>query len=101
MAVVLVELGTRENSMLQALELAKSYSSIPGVEGVTFDLKAGQILGCLGPNGFGKSMTVKMLTGLLKPSRGQVLFQGGDIRKDLVGYRKRLGYVPEELNLYP
>jgi ABC-2 type transport system ATP-binding protein len=87
--------------MLQALELAKSYSSIPAVEGVTFDLKAGQILGCLGPNGSGKSTTVKMLTGLLKPTRGQVLFRGEDIRKDLVGYRKRLGYVPEEPNLYP
>jgi ABC-2 type transport system ATP-binding protein len=87
--------------MLQALELAKSYSSIPAVEGVTFDLKAGQILGCLGPNGSGKSTTVKMLTGLLKPSRGQVLFRGEDIRKDLVGFRKHLGYVPEEPNLYP
>jgi len=42
-----------------------------------------------------------MLTGLLEPTQGQVLFHGEDIRKDLVGYRKRLGYVPEEPNLYP
>lgn len=87
--------------MLQAIGLAKSYSSIPAVEGVTFDLKAGQILGCLGPNGSGKSTTVKMLIGLLDPTRGKVLFKGEDIREDLVGYRKRLGYVPEEPNLYP
>jgi ABC-2 type transport system ATP-binding protein len=64
-------------------------------------LQAGEILGCLGPNGSGKSTTVKMLTGLLEPSRGQVLFRGEDIREDLVGYRKCLGYVPEEPNLYP
>ena len=42
-----------------------------------------------------------MLTGLLEPSEGQVLCDGQDIGKDLSGYRKRLGYVPEEANLYP
>ncbi len=87
--------------MLQAIELGKSYSSIPAVEGVSFDLQAGQILGCLGPNGSGKSTTVKMLIGLLYPTRGRVLFRGEDIHKDLVGFRKHLGYVPEEPNLYP
>ena len=58
-------------------------------------------MGCLGPNGSGKSTTVKMLTGLLEPSHGRVLFNGKDIRDDLVGFRKCLGYVPEEPNLYP
>jgi ABC-2 type transport system ATP-binding protein len=42
-----------------------------------------------------------MLTGLLEPTQGQVLFQGQNIQQDLVGYRKHLGYVPEEANLYP
>ncbi len=87
--------------MLQTIELTKCYSSIPAVENVNFTLEAGQILGCLGPNGSGKSTTVKMLIGFLEPSRGRVLFHGEDIRKDLVGYRKHLGYVPEEPNLYP
>jgi ABC-2 type transport system ATP-binding protein len=66
-----------------------------------FSLRPGQVLGYLGPNGAGKSTTVKILTGLLDPSDGQVLCDGQDIRKDLAGYRKRLGYVPEEANLYP
>lgn len=87
--------------MLQAIELTKSYASIPAVQNVTFELKSGEILGCLGPNGSGKSTTVKMLTGLLEPSHGRVLFRGEDIRQDLVGYRTHLGYVPEEPNLYP
>ncbi|HKN35363.1 MAG TPA: ABC transporter ATP-binding protein [Terriglobales bacterium] len=87
--------------MLQAIALTKYYASIPAVESVTFHLTAGQILGCLGPNGSGKSTTVKMITGLLEPSRGRVLYRGEDIRKDLVGFRKNLGYVPEEPNLYP
>src|SRR6202451_2374501 len=87
--------------MLEARELTKSYSSLPAVKDVSFCLEPGQVLGCLGPNGSGKSTTVKMLTGLLEPTRGKVLFNGEDIRRDLVGFRKHLGYVPEEPNLYP
>jgi ABC-2 type transport system ATP-binding protein len=87
--------------MLEARKLTKSYASIPAVTDVTFSLSPGQVLGCLGPNGSGKSTTVKMLTGLLEPTRGKVLFNGQDIQKDLVGFRKCLGYVPEEPNLYP
>jgi ABC-2 type transport system ATP-binding protein len=87
--------------MLEAIALTKRYASLPAVQEVSFCLQPGQVLGCLGPNGSGKSTTVKMLTGLLDPTLGQVLFHGEDIRKDLVGYRKRLGYVPEEPNLYP
>jgi ABC-2 type transport system ATP-binding protein len=87
--------------VLEALALAKFYGSVPAVREVTFRLEPGQVLGYLGPNGSGKSTTVRMLTGLLQPTRGQVLFEGKDIQGDLVSYRKRLGYVPEEPNLYP
>jgi ABC-2 type transport system ATP-binding protein len=87
--------------MLVAKGLSKFYGSVPAVQNVTFQLEPGQVLGYLGPNGSGKSTTVKMLTGLLRPSRGQVTNDGEDIHKNLVAYRKRLGYVPEEANLYP
>src|SRR6266853_4881116 len=88
-------------AVLEAIAIAKFYGSIPAVREVSFRLEPGQVLGYLGPNGSGKSTTVKVLTGLLKPTRGQVLFEGQDIQNDLVSYRKRLGYVPEEANLYP
>ena len=87
--------------MLEAVGLTKCYASIPAVQEVSFSLQPHHVLGCLGPNGSGKSTTVKMLIGLLDPTHGQVLFNGEDIRHNLVGYRKRLGYVPEEPNLYP
>jgi ABC-2 type transport system ATP-binding protein len=87
--------------MLEARGLTKSYASVVAVQDVTFSLVPGQVLGCLGPNGSGKSTTVKMLTGLLQPSCGNVLFNGADIHRDLVGFRRTLGYVPEEPNLYP
>jgi ABC-2 type transport system ATP-binding protein len=87
--------------MLEAVHLTKRYASLPAVQDLSFSLRQGQVLGCLGPNGSGKSTTVKMLTGLLEPTRGVVLFNGRNIRDDLAGYRKLLGYVPEEPNLYP
>src|ERR1700759_1622236 len=86
---------------LEAVHLTKRYASLPAVQDLSFSLRPGQVLGCLGPNGAGKSTTVKMLIGLLQPSSGQVLFNGAEIHSDLVAYRRQLGYVPEEPNLYP
>ncbi|HMD37976.1 MAG TPA: ABC transporter ATP-binding protein [Candidatus Acidoferrum sp.] len=87
--------------MLEARGLTKYYGSVLAVQSIDFSLAPGQVLGYLGPNGSGKSTTVKMLIGLLEPNHGQVLFEGKNIQQDLVGYRKHLGYVPEEANLYP
>jgi len=89
------------SGMLEVRQLTKLYNSLPAVQNVSFVVRPGQVLGCLGPNGAGKSTTVKMLIGLLQPTAGQVLFHGTDIHADLVSYRKQLGYVPEEPNLYP
>src|SRR3984957_17577454 len=86
---------------LEARGLMKAYTSVPAVSDVSFSLNSGEVLGCLGPNGSGKSSTVRMLIGLSEPTRGEVLFCGKSIQLDLVGYRKLLGYVPEEANLYP
>ena len=87
--------------MLEARGLTKYYGSVLAVHNIDFRLDPGQVLGYLGPNGSGKSTTVKMLTGLLEPTDGQVLFEGKNIQHDLVTYRRNLGYVPEEANLYP
>src|SRR6202047_4061575 len=87
--------------MLEAVHLTQRAASVPAVQDLSFTLQPGQVLGCLGPNGSGKSTTVKMLTGLLEPTRGVVLFNGRNIRDDITGYRKLLGYVPEEPHLYP
>jgi len=86
--------------MLEVRNISKTYRSIPAVQDVSFTLRSGEILGYLGPNGSGKSTTVKMITGLIQPSRGKVFFEGRDIHKDLAGYRAQLGYVPEEAHVY-
>jgi ABC-2 type transport system ATP-binding protein len=86
--------------MLEARGLTKYYSAITGVRDVNFQIPRGTVLGLLGPNGSGKSTTVGMLTGLLEPSGGTVLLDGEDIRADLLAYKRGLGYVPEEAQLY-
>ncbi len=86
--------------MLQARHLVKRFHGVTAVSDVSFDVRPGEVVGYLGPNGSGKSTTAKMLTGLVDTSNGTVLFEGRDISLDLVGFRRRLGYVPEEPNLY-
>jgi ABC-2 type transport system ATP-binding protein len=87
--------------MLEARQLTKYYGAFRAVLDISFRVEAGEIVGCLGPNGSGKSTTMKMLTGLIEPTRGEVLFSGARIGNDLNAYKRRLGYVPEESNLYP
>jgi ABC-2 type transport system ATP-binding protein len=86
--------------MLEARSLSKWYGAIRAVSDVSFTLAAGEVLGYLGPNGSGKTTTVGMLTGLVDPSGGAVLFQGADIADDPIDYRRHVGYVPEEPHLY-
>jgi ABC-2 type transport system ATP-binding protein len=87
--------------MLEVRSLTKCYSSVPALENVSFTVRPGEILGYLGPNGSGKSTTVKIITGLLEPSSGSVFFNGRNIKEDLTAYKRLIGYVPEEANLYP
>ncbi|MGA7415664.1 MAG: ABC transporter ATP-binding protein [Bryobacteraceae bacterium] len=87
--------------MLEARSLTKCYSTVPALDNVSFTIRPGEVLGYLGPNGSGKSTTVKILTGLLQPTSGVALFNGVDIQRDLPAYKRQLGYVPEEANLYP
>jgi ABC-2 type transport system ATP-binding protein len=86
--------------MLEVQNLVRSFRGIPAVRDVSFAVSGGEIVGFLGPNGAGKSTTVKMITGMLRPHDGWVRFEHRDIRDDLVGYRRTLGYVPEEAHLY-
>jgi len=87
--------------MLDVRGLTKKYRNRAVVDRVTFAVPPGQVTGYLGPNGSGKSTTVKMLAGLLPATSGQILWNGSDIRHDLVAFKRCLGYVPEEAFVYP
>ena len=86
--------------MLEVQHLYRSFRTIPAIEDISFTVAPGEIVGFLGPNGAGKSTTVKIITGMLRPNDGHVLFDGRDIRDDMVAFRASLGYVPEEAQLY-
>jgi len=86
--------------MLELRRVSKAFAGIPAVDHVTFSARPGEVTGYLGPNGSGKSTTMKMITGLLELSAGQILFAGRPIQEDLIEYKRRMGYVPEEPYLY-
>jgi ABC-2 type transport system ATP-binding protein len=86
--------------MLELTGVTKKFLGITAVNNVTFTARAGEITGYLGPNGSGKSTTLKMITGLIEPSAGEIRFNGQPIQHDLIGYKQRMGYVPEEPHLY-
>ena len=86
--------------MLEVDRLTRYYGGIPAVLDVSFGVQPGEVLGYLGPNGSGKSTTVKMLAGMLAPTRGYIRLDGADIRDCLVEYKAIVGYVPEEAHVY-
>jgi len=86
--------------MLELRRLTKHYAGIPAVDDVSFSARPGEVTGYLGPNGSGKSTTIKMITGLIERTAGQILYNGRPIDDDLIAYKRQMGYVPEEPNLY-
>jgi ABC-2 type transport system ATP-binding protein len=86
--------------MLELRNISKTYSAMTVVNNVSFVARPGEVTGYLGPNGSGKSTTMKIITGLIESSRGEVLFDGQPIQRDLMAYRRRMGYIPEEPHLY-
>jgi len=87
--------------MLELRNVSKRFSGIAAVDNVSFTARAGEVTGYLGPNGSGKSTTMKMITGLIEMTLGEILFEGKPIQDDLIAYKRRMGYVPEEPHLYP
>ena len=72
--------------MLELQHLYRSFRTIPAIQDISFKVAPGEIVGFLGPNGAGKSTTVKIITGMLRPDDGRVLFEGKDIRHDMVAF---------------
>jgi ABC-2 type transport system ATP-binding protein len=85
---------------LELRNVSKRFTGILAVGGVSFQARAGEITGYLGPNGSGKSTTMKMITGLIETTAGEIFFNGLPIRGNLLEFKERMGYVPEEPHLY-
>lgn len=86
--------------MIQLKDLSRHFGNKIAVDKISIEIEAGQILGFLGPNGAGKSTTVRMLTGMLKPTSGSAMVAGFDISTEAIEVKKRIGYVPESGALF-
>lgn len=86
--------------MIEVKNISKSFGKIRAVKDLSFEIKKGEIFGFLGPNGAGKTTTIKILLGILKPDNGEILFEKKSIFENIENYRKRIGYVSQEVSLY-
>jgi ABC-2 type transport system ATP-binding protein len=80
--------------------LTKRFGPVLAVDGVSFELRRGEVLGFLGPNGAGKSTTMRMITGYLPPTDGRVTVCGLDLEQAPIEVRRRIGYLPEGAPAY-
>lgn len=87
--------------MIEVQQLSKFYGAHPAVQSISFHTDPGEILGFLGPNGAGKTTTMRILAGYMPPSSGNARVAGYDVIEDSLDVRKRVGYLPETVPLYP
>ncbi len=86
--------------VIRTLDLTKWYGRNRGVEGLDLEVGPGEIVGYLGPNGAGKTTTIRLLLGLIRPTRGSAELFGLDVRRRGTEARRRVGYLPGGLRLY-
>lgn len=86
--------------MINVRQLTKTYNETEALRSISFTVPAGQVCGYLGPNGAGKSTTVKILTGVLRPTSGEACVAGFDCVHESLEVKKRIGYVPETGTVY-
>ena len=86
--------------ILEARNLVKKYGDFTAVNGISFEIKAGEIFSLLGPNGAGKTTTISMLSTLYVPTRGEATVGGHSITKEPMAVRNLIGVVPQDLALY-
>ena len=86
--------------MISIQQASKSFKEITAVDKLSLEVQKGEILGLLGANGAGKSTTIHMLLGFLRPDSGVVRINEMDVSKEANAVRKLIGYIPENVNLY-
>ena len=86
---------------IEASNLTKRYDTVTALAGISFQVQAGEIMGFLGPNGAGKTTALRILTGMVAPTSGTVTIDGLDVATHPLDIRRRIGYLPEHVALYP
>jgi ABC-2 type transport system ATP-binding protein len=89
-----------QEAVIEVEKLVKRFGAFTAVDGVSFDVKRGEIMGFLGPNGAGKSTIIRMLCGLLRPTSGRALVAGIDVALNPERVRQQIGYMSQKFSLY-
>ena len=89
-----------DDCILEIKHLKKYYGNIKGVEDVSIKLNKGCIYGFIGPNGSGKSTTIRTIMGLINKNSGKIYIDGKEFNRDDIDIKKKIGYLPSEINLY-
>ncbi|OAA85570.1 ABC transporter ATP-binding protein [Clostridium ljungdahlii] len=87
-------------NIVETINLTKKFKDFKAVKGINLSVKKGRVYGFLGPNGAGKSTTIRMLLGLIKPTRGEIKIFGKDLRKDRMSILKKVGSMVESPSYY-
>jgi ABC-2 type transport system ATP-binding protein len=87
--------------MIRTTGLTKDYGSRRAIENLTFEVDQGEVVGFLGPNGAGKTTTMRILAGYMPPTFGTAQIAGFDVVNESIEVRRRVGYLPETVPLYP
>ena len=87
--------------MIEAVEVGKRYGALQALDGVSFEIGRGEVVGLLGPNGAGKTTLIRILCGYFEPSAGRVSVDGLDVVDHVQDVQARIGYLPEQAPLYP
>ncbi len=99
--MVEMEESKKPETAIEAENLTKDYGEFVALRNVSFEAQKGEVLGFLGPNGAGKTTTMRILTGYMPPTSGSARISGYDIFEQSMEARKRIGYLPETVPLYP
>jgi ABC-2 type transport system ATP-binding protein len=86
--------------MIESVELTKKFGNLTALDNLSLTVKENEIFGLVGPNGAGKTTFIRIICGILSPTSGTVYIDGEDIQNNAVALKRRIGYLPEEPNLY-
>jgi len=90
----------QNKNIIEFVKIRKDYGSFTAVKEINLQIKSGELFGFLGPNGAGKTTMIRMLTGIIKPTAGQVIINGYDLYKQPDKAKASIGFVPDRPYLY-
>jgi ABC-type multidrug transport system ATPase subunit len=93
-------ISTPGEAVIETRQLTKHYGRFTALDGLDLSVPSGALFGFIGPNGAGKTTTLRLLAGLLEPSKGQIYLDGQDISRDVTAARWLVGYMPDFFGVY-